>query len=184
MNILHIIGFLGADPEERFTPSGQKLWVLRVATKSKKNGQEETIWWRITVWGDQFDKILAYFKKGKPIYIIAEMNKLDVYMDKNGQPQVSYDATARSIHFLPMSNDRQEQEGQQQSNQGGGYPSSNQQQQPHQGNARPSAYGGGSQANVQKQPQMTDFAPSMAPFSGMGAGSDMAYPDQDEPIPF
>jgi len=113
MNILHIIGFLGADPEERTTPSGQKLWVLRVATRTKKNGQEETVWWRLTIWGDQYDKMLTYFKKGKPIYAIAEMGKLDVYMDKSGQPQVSYEATVKSIHFLPYNNDRQEQDNQQ-----------------------------------------------------------------------
>lgn len=110
MNLLHIIGFLGADPEERTTPSGQKLWVLRVATRSKKNGQEDTIWWRLTVWGDQYDKMLSYFKKGKPIYAIAEMNKLEVYTDKVGQPQVSYEATVKSLHFLPYSNERQDQE--------------------------------------------------------------------------
>lgn len=126
MNILHIIGFLGADPEERTTPSGQKLWVLRVATRTKKNGQEETVWWRLTIWGDQFDKMLTYFKKGKPIYAIAEMGKLDIYTDKTGHPQVSYEATVKSIHFLPYNNDRQEQDNQQSAAPSyGGYQSQN-----------------------------------------------------------
>lgn len=109
MNLLHIMGYLGADPEMRYTPSGQKVTTLRVGTKTRKGGQEETIWWRITVWGDQFDKMLTYFKKGKPIYIVAEMNKLDIYQDKSGQPQISYEATARSLHFPPFS-DRSENE--------------------------------------------------------------------------
>lgn len=109
MNLLHLMGFLGADPEERYTSSGQKVWTLRVATRSYKNGQDETIWWRITVWGDSFDKILTHFKKGKPIYIVAEMTKLDIYTDKNGQPQVSYDATAKSIHFV-ASGERENQD--------------------------------------------------------------------------
>lgn len=113
MNILHLCGFLGADPEERYTPNGQKLWELRLATRSYKNGQDETIWWRVTVWGDQWDNMLRHFKKGKPIYLIAEMNKLGTYTDKGGQTQVSYEATARSIHFLPMGErqDGQEQAG-------------------------------------------------------------------------
>lgn len=111
MNLLHLMGFLGADPEERYTSNGQKVWTLRVATRSYKNGQNDTIWWRITVWGDSFDKILTQFKKGKPIYIVAEMNKLDIYTDKNGQPQVSYDATAKSIHFVASGEQRENQEG-------------------------------------------------------------------------
>lgn len=109
MILMHIMGYLGADPETRYTPSGQKVTTLRVATKSRKGGQEETIWWRITVWGDQFDKMLTHFKKGRGIYIVAEMQKLEIYQDKSGQPQISYEATARSLHFPPF-NDKNEAE--------------------------------------------------------------------------
>lgn len=108
MVILHLMGHLGADPEMRYTPGGQKVWNLRLATKSRKGGQDETIWWRITIWGDQFDKMLGYFKKGSPIYVIAEMNKLETYTDKSGIAQVSYEATARSLHFPPFGDSKQE----------------------------------------------------------------------------
>lgn len=113
MLLLHILGFLGADPETRFTPGGQKVTTLRVASKSRKGGQEETIWWRITVWGDQFDKMLPHFKKGYGIYVVAEMQKLEIYQDKNGQPQISYEATARSLHFPPFKDSRGDEQQQQ-----------------------------------------------------------------------
>lgn len=116
MAIIHIIGFLGADPEERYTNGGQKVWTLRVAERSYKNGQEDTIWWRLSVWGDQYDKFLGHCKKGKPLNIVAEMNKLEIYTDKNQQPQVSYDATVKSLYFLPSS---ERAEGQQQNKQDG-----------------------------------------------------------------
>jgi len=103
MILLHIMGFLGADPETRYTPSGQKVTTLRVATKTRKGGQEETVWWRLTVWGDQFDKMLVHFKKGSAIYAVGEMSKLEIYQDKSGQPQISYEATVRSLHFPPYS---------------------------------------------------------------------------------
>lgn len=111
MIILHIMGHLGADPEMRYTTKGQKVWTLRVASKSRKGGQEETIWWRITIWGDAYDKMLAHFKKGSGIYIIAEMSKLEMYTDKNGEKQVSYEATAKSIHFPPFSDRNNEESG-------------------------------------------------------------------------
>ena len=58
MNFIHIAGNLGADPEVRFTSSGKKVTNLKVATRSRrgKGNEEVTIWWRVTIWGEQFDK--------------------------------------------------------------------------------------------------------------------------------
>ena len=36
MNFMQIAGHLGADPEVRFTSTGKKVTVLRVAAKSRK----------------------------------------------------------------------------------------------------------------------------------------------------
>jgi single-strand DNA-binding protein len=102
MIIIEIAGHLGADPEVRFTPNGQKVTSLRVATSTRKNGKEETVWWRVTIWGDRFDKMMPYFKKGSAIIVIGEMGKLDIYTDKEGRPQVSYDLTAEIIRFSPF----------------------------------------------------------------------------------
>jgi len=33
MNLFEIAGFLGADPEERFTPTGRKVVAFRVGVK-------------------------------------------------------------------------------------------------------------------------------------------------------
>ena len=51
MNQLTIAGHLGADPEVRFTSSGQKVTTLRVAARARKGAKDETIWWKVTVWG-------------------------------------------------------------------------------------------------------------------------------------
>ncbi|MCB1111502.1 MAG: single-stranded DNA-binding protein [Chlamydiales bacterium] len=114
MILLQIAGHLGADPEERFTTGGQKLWQLRVATNVRNKGEDTTIWWRVTVWGDQFDKMMPYFKKGSGIMVFGEMGKLDVYTDKSGQPQVSYDMTARMLYFPPFRSGQQDGSQQQQ----------------------------------------------------------------------
>lgn len=188
MNILHLCGFLGADPEERFTPDGRKLWELRLATRSYKNGQEETIWWRITVWGDQFDNLLKHFKKGKPIYIIAEMNKLGTYTDKNGQVQVSYEAIARSIHFLPVS-DRQE--GAQPQQQTGGYKQP--QSQPQQKSS--TSYGGAALPSFGDNdpyaaPQRREYGAGNSMQGGASlepsftAGNFTQFAAEEDPVPF
>lgn len=102
MIIIEIAGHLGADPEVRFTPGGQKVTNLRVATNTRKSGKDETVWWRVTIWGERFDKMMPYLKKGSAIIVIGEMSKPEIYTDKEGRPQVSLDLTAEMIRFSPF----------------------------------------------------------------------------------
>jgi single-strand DNA-binding protein len=102
MNFTHVAGHLGADPEERFTPSGQKVTTLRLATHSRKGGKDQTIWWKVTVWGDRFDKMMPYLKKGSAIMAAGEMNKPEIYTDKSGNPQISLELVASDIRFSPF----------------------------------------------------------------------------------
>jgi len=102
MNHTMIAGHLGADPEVRFTSSGQKVTTLRVAARVRRSGKDETIWWRVTIWGEQFDKMIPYFKKGSPIVVMGELNKPEIFTDREGKPQVSMSLTAYSLSFSPF----------------------------------------------------------------------------------
>ena len=63
MNQITIAGNLGTDPEVRFTSSEAKVTTLRVASRSRRSGKEETIWWRVTIWGEQFDKMISFLRE-------------------------------------------------------------------------------------------------------------------------
>ncbi len=102
MNWLQIAGHLGANPEERHTASGQKVITLRLATHSRKGAQDTTLWWRVTIWGDRFDKMIPYLKKGSPLIVIGEMTKPEIYTDKEGKSQISLDIVADVIRFSPF----------------------------------------------------------------------------------
>lgn len=102
MNQITIAGHLGADPEVRFTSSGQKVTTLRVAARVRKGSKDETIWWRVTIWGEQFDKMIPYFKKGSPIIVFGELNKPEIFTDREGRPQVSMNITAMNLLFSPF----------------------------------------------------------------------------------
>jgi len=104
MNQTIIAGHLGADPEVRFTSSGQKVTTLRVAARCRRGakGTDETIWWRVSIWGEQFDKMIPYFKKGSPIIVFGELNKPEIFTDRDGKPQISMSLTASSIQFSPF----------------------------------------------------------------------------------
>jgi single-strand DNA-binding protein len=101
MNQTTIAGHLGADPEVRFTSSGQKVTTLRVAARAR-GGKDETIWWRVSVWGEQFDKMIPYFKKGSPIIVVGDLNKPEIFTDRDGRPQISMSMTALNLLFSPF----------------------------------------------------------------------------------
>lgn len=151
MNIIQIAGRLGTDPETRFTPDGQKVTTLRVACNVRKKGQEETMWWRVTIWGDQFDRILPYFKKGSSIIVVGEMQPPQVYTDRNGSPAVGLEMRAEAIRFSPFG--RSQENGEQSAG----------------GNAEGSRYGAPqSQAPSQSQSSYTSQDSSMG-MQGQGA---------------
>ena len=102
MNQTTVAGHLGADPEVRFTSSGKKVTTMRVAARVRKGGKDETIWWRVSVWGEEFDKMIPYFKKGSPIVVVGEMNKPEIFTDRDGRPQVSMSLTALNVMFSPF----------------------------------------------------------------------------------
>lgn len=102
MNHIMIAGHLGNDPEARFTPSGQKVVSFRVASNTRKGAATETTWWRVTVWGTQFDNMLKHLKKGSSIMVMGEISKPEIYTDKEGKPQISLNITAQSLAFSPF----------------------------------------------------------------------------------
>jgi single-strand DNA-binding protein len=102
MNFIQIMGHLGADAETRVIPSGQKVTNLRIATSVRKGGKEETVWYKVTLWGDRFDKMMPYLKKGSSLIVYGELNKPEIYNDREGRPQISLEITAEFIRFSPF----------------------------------------------------------------------------------
>src|SRR5258708_630426 len=102
MNHTTIAGHLGADPEVRFTSSGKKVTTLRVAARARRGAKDETIWWSVTIWGEQFDRMIPHFKKGSPVIVIGELNKPEIFTDREGHPQISMNVTAHNLLFSPF----------------------------------------------------------------------------------
>jgi len=96
-----LMGNLGADPESRFTASGQKVTTLRVASNSKKQGKDETTWYRVTIFGDRFDKMLPYLKKGSGVIVSGELTT-ELWTDKDGRQNIQHNVIADSVKFPPF----------------------------------------------------------------------------------
>jgi single-strand DNA-binding protein len=157
MNWVMVAGNLGSDAEERFTPSGKKVVSFRIASRTRKGGKDETIWWRVTIWGDRFDKMVPYLKKGTGLMVMGELEKPELWTDREGNQQISLNITAESLRFNPFGKGSGEG-GQQQEGQGAGAASGN----------RSMAYGS---------------APQGSPF-GSGSGQVAVSEGPDDEIPF
>ncbi len=104
MNKVMLIGFLGNDPELKYTPGNRAVCNFRMATdesyKDKKTGQlvKAVEWHRITIWGPQAENCHKYLKKGRMVFIEGK-NKTRSY-DKNGEKRYTTEIVALQIRFL------------------------------------------------------------------------------------
>jgi single-strand DNA-binding protein len=106
-----IVGNLGGDPELRYTPSGQAVANFNVATNRKWTGgdgqlNEETTWFRVSVWGKQAETCNQYLSKGRQVLIEGRMT-VDretggprVWQAQDGSWRASYEVTAITVQFL------------------------------------------------------------------------------------
>ncbi|MFH1699842.1 MAG: single-stranded DNA-binding protein [Candidatus Zixiibacteriota bacterium] len=99
-----LIGNLGADPELRYTSSGQAVVNFNIATTEKwkdKDGQmqESTEWHRIILWKRQAEIAKEYLKKGSPVYIEGRIQTRN-YEDKDGIKRYITEIVGQRMQFL------------------------------------------------------------------------------------
>lgn len=111
MMLIQIAGHLGQDPETRFTPKGQKVTTLRIAVNVRRAKGEKTLWWRVTLWGETFDRLLTYLKKGSAVYVLGDMDIPETYQDREGNTQISNAMTASYIGFNPFGSGKSDRQG-------------------------------------------------------------------------
>ncbi len=109
-NKITIVGYLGRDPELRYTPQGTAVCKMSVATSERRRGangeeaEEHTTWFRVTVWGRQAELANEYLGKGRQVYVEGRL-RLEEYADREGNPRISPEVTATDIQFLGSRNE-------------------------------------------------------------------------------
>ena len=104
VNKVILVGHLGADPDMRYTPSGQGVCELRLATSESwndKNGQrqERTEWHRIVVWGKRAEVCSKYLSKGRQVFVEGRI-QTRTYDDKDGNKRYITEIIANDVQFL------------------------------------------------------------------------------------
>ena len=102
LNRVQLIGYLGKDPEGRFTPTGKQVtsFSLAMSNRWKSGGEtkEYTEWVNIEAWGRLGEVCQEYLKKGSLAYIEGRL-KTDKYEDK-GETKYFTKVVAQVVQFL------------------------------------------------------------------------------------
>ena len=100
-----ILGNLGNDPETRYTPNGNAVTNISIATseswKDKSTGQqqESTEWHKVVFFNKLAEIAGQYLKKGSKIYIEGQI-KTRKWQDQSGNDRYSTEIVASEMQML------------------------------------------------------------------------------------
>ena len=101
MNKITLIGHLGRDPEMRYTPAGQAVTSLSVATSYGKADSKQTEWFNCSAWGKQAELTNEYLRKGSQVYVEGRIRSREYEVD--GKTRFSLDVSVNQVQFLGSS---------------------------------------------------------------------------------
>ncbi|MFK7801080.1 MAG: single-stranded DNA-binding protein [Anaerolineae bacterium] len=111
-----IVGNLGRDPEMRYMADGTAVTSFSVATTrtwSSKGGekQEETLWFRVNVWGRQAETTNQYLAKGRRVLVEGSLQGdaatggPRLWSRQDGSMAASFEIRANEVKFLSSRNE-------------------------------------------------------------------------------
>ncbi len=110
MNKIIIVGYLGRDPEMRYSPSGNPMTSFSIAssrryTTAAGEQREETEWFNCTAFGRLADVCNQYLARGRQTYIEGRLRSRQ-YERRDGTPGFSLDVSVTEMHLLGRRDDQ------------------------------------------------------------------------------
>ena len=105
LNKVIIMGYLGADPEVRYMPSGAAVTNIRVATsevwKDRQTGekQERTEWHRIVLFNRLGEIAAQYLRKGSRVLVEGSL-RTNKWQDQSGNERYTTEIIANSMQLM------------------------------------------------------------------------------------
>ena len=108
MNHYIIQGHLGRNPEiETIEKTGTEVCKFPVAVNQGKD--KDPLWVKCSVFGFMKDKIMEYFKSGKPITVYGEP-RINAWLNKEGDPKAEIQLYVKGWNFVNIGNKQNGQE--------------------------------------------------------------------------
>lgn len=103
-NKIIIIGNLGGDPSLRYTPQGDAVANFTVAVNDKRRDkagdlQDQTTWFKVTLWRKMAENAAKYLSKGSSIYIEGRLS-VDEWTDRDGKNRYTLEVSATDMQFI------------------------------------------------------------------------------------
>jgi len=106
VNRVELVGWVGAEPEQRFVPSGVAVCSFRVATKrwagrsDEGNRSVETDWTPVEAWEKLAETCAHYIHKGSRVRIIGSLHTRSWEDRESGQKRFKTVVRADDVLFL------------------------------------------------------------------------------------
>lgn len=104
LNKVMIIGFVGREPEMRFTPSGRPVTSFSVATSrswtsAEGERREETEWFNVVAWGNLAEICKTHLTKGQQVYVEGRLQTRG-WEDETGKKHFRTELVANEMILL------------------------------------------------------------------------------------
>jgi len=103
LNRVQLIGYLGREPESKYTPTGKRVTDFPIAISHRWKSEagetkEHTEWVNIEAWERLAETCAEYLKKGSLVYVEGRL-KTDRYEEK-GETRYFTKVVAQAVQFL------------------------------------------------------------------------------------
>lgn len=104
LNKVMVIGYLGRDPEMRYTPSGRPVTSFSVATSrswiaADGERREETEWFNVVAWGNLAEICKQHLYKGQQVYVEGRLQTRG-WEDADGKKHYRTELVANEMIIL------------------------------------------------------------------------------------
>lgn len=103
LNKVQLIGFLGSDPDVRYTQGQEAVARVRIATSEtwKKNGEkhERTEWHNVVFFNKLAEIVGEHLKKGSLVFVEGHLQTRS--WEKDGETRYTTEVVAEAMKMLP-----------------------------------------------------------------------------------
>lgn len=103
MRLIQLTGFIVNDAEKKVSKNGKEYITFRMGNNEfgdkDDNGNEKTLWFRVTSFNQRHFGMTQYLTKGKPIIVAGDYSD-SLYQRNDGSCDVNRDIIANGIYFV------------------------------------------------------------------------------------
>ncbi len=105
LNVVHLVGRAGVDPEVKYFESGKVLCKFPIAVDRRSKKDDKPDWFELEMWGRTAEVASEYVRKGKQVGIQGKL-KIDNWQDQNGNNRSSPRITVDRLDLLGSKGDQ------------------------------------------------------------------------------